>query len=771
MRIVRLMRQPFAAFWLAIAVCLAGQPPFSSLVFAASPSPSTIRETLSEGKRAFKRGDLSAAQAACDAILRLDPTHAAARALLQDVTMQKNRLVARALQEAKREDGVLREQAMRVAIDVAREKSKQVSARDAKAQRQFAAARERQLKELYKQGVAKWRQGARQEAVELFQQMVVIDPRHPLVREAQRLTAAVSPRKKASTSAAALPPPPSSVSALEDLLATKRLDQDITITHAKQALQRHQYDQARTLLERLLADDPTHRPAKQLLQQVELASLKEEQQGLEHQVAVDEQRMMNDVARAELITPPPAATSTPAMFAPHAWADDDDEALAKLTAPISFDFQDVSLSDVLDFFADAASLSIVPSPKLDLKSQRVSLRADGLPLGMALKYVMNAQNLAYRVEDGVVLIATPQEFSNEPMETRVFYLRTGLGPFALETSALQSNPMLAMQPLQRVIEQAIGQPTGSKLVIDERSGSLIVTNTAENVRKIERLLSRLDTTPIQVLIETRFVEVTFTDLQHLGLENVLSGPLDLGKKTARDGTQGPAQQLATGSGFKFPAMARESEALNFTIQGVLTGTQFEAVLHALKETKRSKTLSAPRVTTLNNQRASIKVVDEFRYPTRYEVSLVQFDINGDGDFEDAGETEFVNVPQDIQKRDIGILLNVTPSVGKDFKTITLVLAPEVSQFSGEFRDLGGDVKVPEFTSSQLTTSVAIADGHTAVLGGLMKDSVSEQVDKVPVLGNLPLVGGLFRQHEQSQTRKNLLIFLTARILAPRGPTT
>lgn len=716
------MRQPFAALWLAIAVCLAGQPPFSSLVFAAS-TPS-----------------------------------------------KKTRVIKRALQDAKREEATLREQAIRIAIDVVREKSKQRSARDAKAQRQLAAARERRLKELYKQGVAKWRQGARQEAVELFQQMVVIDPRHPLVREAQRLSAAVEPRD-ASARAPVTTISPANVPALEELLATKRLEQDVTIKHAKQALQRHQYDHARTLLERLLAEDPTHREAKQVFHQVELASLKDQQRGLERQIAVDEQRMMNEVARAELITPPPPrSVSTGAMPSTRISSDDDDEALAKFTAPISFDFQDVALSDVLDFFADAANISMVPSPKLDLKSQRVSLRADGLPLGMALKYVMNAQNLAYRVEDGVVLIATPQEFSNEPMETRVFYLHSGLGPFALETSALQSNPMLAMQPLQRVIEQAIGQPSGSKLVIDERSGSLIITNTAENIRKIERLLSRLDTTPIQVLIETRFVELTLTDLEHLGLENVLSGPLNVGSKTASDGTEGPAHQLAKSGGVKFPAMARESEALNFTIQGVLTGTQFEAVLHALKETKRSKTLSAPRVTTLNNQRASIKVVDEFRYPTRYEVSLVQFDINGDGDFEDAGETEFVNVPQDIQKRDVGILLNVTPSVGKDFKTITLVLAPEVSQFS-QFRDLGGDVSVPEFTSSQLTTSVAIADGHTAVLGGLMKDSVSGQVDRVPVLGSLPLVGGLFRQHEQSQTRKNLLIFVTARILAPRGPTT
>ena len=204
---------------------------------------------------------------------------------------------------------------------------------------------------------------------------------------------------------------------------------------------------------------------------------------------------------------------------------------------------------------------------------------------------------------------------------------------------------------------------------------------------------------------------------------------------------------------------------------MLTGTQFETVLHALAEDKKTKTLSAPRVTTLNNQTALIRVVEEFNYPTRYEVSLIQFDINGDGDFDDAGETEFANVPKDLQKRDIGILLNVTPSVGKDLKTVTLVLAPEVSAFS-QFRDLGGGVTVPEFTSSQLTTSVLIEDGQTVVLGGLMKDTTTTQRSKVPVLGDLPLVGPLFRQTEETNTRKNLLIFITARVLAPHGrPTT
>ena len=79
--------------------------------------------------------------------------------------------------------------------------------------------------------------------------------------------------------------------------------------------------------------------------------------------------------------------------------------------------------------------------------------------------------------------------------------------------------------------------------------------------------------------------------------------------------------------------------------------------------------------------------------------------------------------------------------------------------------------VPEFTSSQLTTSVVIEDGQTVVLGGLMKDTTTESTSKVPVLGDIPVIGNLFRQQEETSTRKNLLIFITAHLMTPSGQTT
>lgn len=725
-----------------------------------------IAQQLAIGKQLLEQGHPEDAQEQFRSILQLDATHPEALRLMTKAQRQ----IDAARLRTERARSRLREQAQRLAVEVAREKARAKTQQASEAKQQVAQAREQQLKYLYNRGLRLYDDQAYQDAISTLQQMVLMDPDHPLVHAAHRLISRAETKLAEARARARMqlsPQPGTGVPELKQQLAAKRIEIDTLLKYAKLALKDRNYDLVMQLTQQVLASDPQHQGAQELLEHTQLAKLDAEQQRLEHLVERDEREMVNDVVKAQLLPESNAVRMSPRPAATAA----KDAMSARLRQPISLEFEEVPLRDVLEFIADAANVSIIPSPQLDLKERLASLKISELPLEQAIKYLAKSQSLAYRVEDDAILLATPEEFENEPLQTRIFYLRSGIGPFALETAALASNPLLGMESLKSLIEQSVPQPSDSKFVFDERSGALIVTNTAGNLGLVERLLGQLDVTPIQVLIEARFIELSLTGLEHAGLEAVLTGDAALTKKTASP-TDSPTSGhiIAKGGGFKFPALSRESEGLNLTLEGILTGTQFEMALHLLQETKKSKTLSAPRVTTLNNQPALIRVVDEFRYPTRYEVSLVQFDINGDGDFDDAGETEFVNVPQDFQKRDVGILLNVTPSVGKDMKTITLVLAPEVSSFS-QFRDLGGGVTVPEFTSSQLTTSVVIEDGQTVVLGGLMKDSITETVTKVPFFGNLPVLGPLFRQKSESATKKNLLIFITARMLAPRGPTT
>lgn len=733
---------------------------------SSTPDPQqVIAEHLTLGRVLLQQGEYAAAQTAFRAVLELDATQPDALRLMTKAQQLLNAQQAKADKARSR----LRRLAEDLAVKVAREKAASQAKEQIRAQQQVAHARAQQLKLLYNKGMTFYRQGRYQEAIDTLQGMALLDPTHPLVRDAQR-TITRAETKQAEARAHVLArhataPAAAAVPELEEQLAAKRIDIETSLKYARLAMKEKKYDRVIGFLQRVLAHDPQHRQAQQFLEEVQLAKLKDEETHLEQRVRHDEQVMINDVMRAQRLpspktiqfTAPVSTAATRATF-------------EKLQQPISLDFTDVALSDVLEFVADAANISIIPSPQLDLKTRRVSLKVDQLPVELALKYLVKNQSLAYRVEQDAILIATGEEFSNEPLQTRLFFLHKGLGPFALQTAAIEPNPALATQSIKELIEKTVPQPNESKVLIDERSGALVVTNTAEHLQLVERLLSQLDITPTQVLIEARFIEVTMAELEQLGFEAVMNGDYALSKVPAPSGGRGPGHILAKGAGVKFPDQTRQDEGANITLQGVLSAFQFETVLHALEESKKSKTLSAPRVTTLNNQTAQIRVVDEFNYPTQYEVSLVQFDINGDGDFDDAGETQFVNVPKDIKTRDVGILLNVTPSVGKDLKTITLVLAPEVSQFS-QFRDLGGGVTVPEFTTSQLTTSVVIENGQTVVLGGLMKDTTSHDTVKVPFFGDLPLVGNLFRQTEASSSRKNLLIFITARLLAPRGQTT
>ncbi len=459
---------------------------------------------------------------------------------------------------------------------------------------------------------------------------------------------------------------------------------------------------------------------------------------------------------------------------------------AQLNQPITADFKDVDFASAVQFLSESAGVNIVLSEQARAQGRPVTGHLVGMPLRHVLDYLLKGQGLLYRFNDRMIWVATREELEAEPMETRVFFLNQGPGLVAAfepmektrQSVALQSATVREMKTIKDILSEVIPPVGGSSMLLDERTGALVVTHAPYYLEQIETLLSQLDVSPIQVLIEARFIEVTFTDTQELGINAELTGDAALTKKGDRNGTRGAGLQLSKlgtslqrGTKINFTDFSNQASGLNLTLQGILSGTQYQAVLHALAENKKTKTLSAPRVTTLNNQTATIKIVTEFVYATHYQASVVRQDLNGDGDFSDlvngVRETRFVNVPQDFVTKDLGILLHVTPSVGQDHRTITLALNPEVSEKKTD-DTFGGEVTLPRFTTRNLETSVVMENGQTVMLGGLMKDTTTKTVTKVPVFGSLPVIGALFRKDHDSAERSNLLIFVTAQILDPSG---
>ncbi len=441
---------------------------------------------------------------------------------------------------------------------------------------------------------------------------------------------------------------------------------------------------------------------------------------------------------------------------------------------ITIDFDKVGLKSVMAFLAQESGINFVASQKVLELAPVVSVRFKDTPLDEGIKYITKNLGLVYRIDKEIVWVAHPEEIANEPMETRVYYLNRGGGLFTefspmssgttetgLGGSSAQINKIFTIED---TLKEVIPWPADAKLTYDKRINALLVRNTPANLQMLEDILYSMDVEPLQVLIEARFLEVDITDTKELGVDWNLTGG-DYALKQ-REGAYKAG--IGTGSGVDFTAFTRASEGLNLTYKGMLTNSQFQAVLHALEETKKIKTLSSPRITTLNNQMASIKVVDEWIYPTRYEYEIVQSDSNGDGDFSDAGETTYKNVPKDFLRRDVGILLKVIPAVGADKKTISLSLIPEVSEGTADGFTYTGGVTLPKFTSRNLSTTVVVNSGETVVLGGLIKESRTKTTTRVPVLGDIPLIGAFFKKNTDSISRKNLLIFVTAKVLSSSG---
>jgi general secretion pathway protein D len=240
----------------------------------------------------------------------------------------------------------------------------------------------------------------------------------------------------------------------------------------------------------------------------------------------------------------------------------------------------------------------------------------------------------------------------------------------------------------------------------------------------------------------------------------------------------------------------------FGLAGVMTNPQFQLVIRALNQKKGIDLLSAPRVTTKSGQRAVIEIVREFRYPTTFSEPRVP-DIQGRGSSNTTTTTIALPVvgpstPSNFETRNTGVTLEVEPVVGPDGVTIDLNLVPQVVEFEG-FINYGSPISTvnpallgflgipnnllgiqesiiltdnvinqPIFSTRKVTTSVSVWDGQTVVLGGLMREDVQKTEDRTPIIGDIPLIGRLFRTNAEQHIKKNLVIFVTARLVNPGG---
>jgi general secretion pathway protein D len=235
-----------------------------------------------------------------------------------------------------------------------------------------------------------------------------------------------------------------------------------------------------------------------------------------------------------------------------------------------------------------------------------------------------------------------------------------------------------------------------------------------------------------------------------------------------------------------------------SVAGVFTNPQFQVVLRALSQKKGIDLVSAPRVTTQSGKRATIEIIREFRYPTDFQPPQLS------ATFGSQYTPVVPNNPTSWDTKPTGITLEVEPTVGADAYTIELVLEPRVIEFDGfinygspinasvarsgvdiletisalvaipglgpsfEFEATSNTINQPVFSIREISTQVSIYDGQTVALGGLMREDVQKVQDKVPILGDIPLAGRLFRSNVDQHIKRNLIMFVTAGLLDPAG---
>jgi len=377
--------------------------------------------------------------------------------------------------------------------------------------------------------------------------------------------------------------------------------------------------------------------------------------------------------------------------------------------------------------------------------------------------------------------------------------------------------------------------TGAVLNYD--GTTLIVTQNRKNLERIRNILRRYSDIK-QVHIESKFIEVSESSLNELttnlrlsrtvnGIQTIraqtnlrsvndvfgsatVSNPGTIavagGSATIPDGnggfvtvTQPGASTPIANNPPNFPSGNFGGREPNFGgtagwsgaagsyngMIGTIGSYDLSIFLKAIEQSSGSDLMSAPSLTVLDGKTAIIKIAQLLRYPQSYgdtqsNVGSQGGNQNGGGS---AGVTITAGTPQDFTVQEVGVTLEVTPTVGAD-DSIALNLKPKVTEFEG-FVEYGGTsvaisgsttVTIPSgffqpiFTTREVSTDVTVFDGATVVIGGLTREEVKTVNDKVPVLGDIPLIGAAFRSSGKSTTKKNLTVFVTANLVSPGGAT-
>lgn len=385
----------------------------------------------------------------------------------------------------------------------------------------------------------------------------------------------------------------------------------------------------------------------------------------------------------------------------------------------------------------------------------------------ALYFLCRAANLKMRVEKYAVVVAA-HDIPLDDLETRIF---------PLEQASLSSigGGDDSEQLKKFFLDRGIRFPEGAKVVFDPKISRLIATNTLENLREIEmRVANELNHSDPMVQIQTKFVEMTQNDLKELGFNYSLS----VGQALTPAEINGRPQFTAD-TDLRTASAHGNDDIFHFSRKfGDNEGNQFDMSVAALDQADNLNTISAPRVTTLNMRLATVNMVEEVYYPSDY--SDPEETVTSPSGDSNVSTYTYVGASPTFTRYRLGVSLSIMPNIDVEQRTITMDVAPMLRDFAGwttytyllESTDglppREDTMKMAIFTERNIKTRVTIYDGETIVLGGIIKDAFENVEDKIPILGDIPILGRFFQSQYTRSTKVNLLVLLSCRLVKPDG---
>lgn len=410
---------------------------------------------------------------------------------------------------------------------------------------------------------------------------------------------------------------------------------------------------------------------------------------------------------------------------------------------ISLNFQKVAIRTALQIIADYNDFNLVTG---DSVAGNITLRLESVPWDQALDMILKLKGLAKRIDGNILLVAPAEELlSREASELKANQKVEELVPLYSEYLQINYAKAKVLAALLGGGQTKLLSDRGS-VAVDERTNMLLVQDTAKKLDDVRRLVAALDIPVRQVVIEARIVTVTDSVDEEFGIRWGLTDTFSDGAVSgnltgAGDATAGLVPNLSDRLNVNLPVASDQAGTIAFQIAKLGDGTLLDLELSALEQENKGEVIARPSITTANQQPAYIEQGTEIPYVSASS----------------SGATSVTFKPAVLA-------LRVTPHITPDDRIILDLVISQDTLGKTVPTSTGDAVAID---TQEIGTQVLVNNGETIVLGGIYQQQLIKAVTKVPVLGDVPLIGWLFRSQKNLTERRELLIFVTPRIIADR----